>query len=137
MRSTIVRTIGSLGVLLLALGLSACGGDSGGDSAGGADPERYCELVAELETDGSAAFDEIEADENATEEDFAAASKAFTEASEEKFNELIEVSPTEIKEDVEVLIASIRAQSGQGDEVDQEEATAAEADITAWEEENC
>ena len=137
MRSTIVRIIGSLCVLLLALGLSACGGDSGGDSAGGSDPERYCEIVAELEEEGGKAFDAVESDENATEEDFVAAGKAFTEASEGKFNEMIEVAPTEIEEDVEVLIASIRAQSGLGEEVDQEEAVAAEKDITAWEEENC
>ena len=57
MRSTSRRAIGYLCVLLLALGLSACGDDDGGDSAGGPDPERYCELVAELEEAGGKAFD--------------------------------------------------------------------------------
>jgi hypothetical protein len=137
MKSTIVRVIGSLCVLLLALGLTACGGDDGGGSASGPDPERYCDLVAELETAGGEAFDDIEADEDATEEDFAAAGKQFAEDQSENFDELIAVAPEEIKEDVELLIQSIRAQSGLADEVDQEEASAAEERITAWEEDNC
>ena len=137
MRSTIVRVIGSLCVLLLALGLTACGGDGGGAAATGPDPERYCELVSELEDAGSEAFDAIEEDEDATEEDFAAACKQFAEDQSEKFDELVAVAPEEIADDVELLIQSIRAQSDLAEPVDQEEASAAEEDITAWEEENC
>lgn len=137
MRSTSLRAIGYLCVLLLALGLSACGGDDGGDAAAGPDPERYCELVAELQEAGGKAFDEVQADKDATEQDFASASKEFTEDSEEAFEEMVEVAPKEIKEDVEILIASIRGQSGLGEEVPKDEATAAEERIRAWEEENC
>ena len=137
MRSTSLRAIGYLCVLLVAVGLSACGNDDGGDPVAGPDPERYCELVAELEVAGGKAFDEVEADEDATEEDFAAASKEFTEDSQEAFDEMIEVAPEEIKEDVEVLVGSIRGQSGLGDEVPKEEAVAAEDRLRSWEEENC
>ena len=79
----------------------------------------------------------MEADEDATEEDFAAASKEFTEDSEEAFDEMIEVAPEEITEDVEVLVESIRGQSGLGEEVPKDEAIAAEDRIRSWEEENC
>jgi hypothetical protein len=137
MRSTVVRIIGTLSALLLAVGLAACGNDAGGGTASGPDPDRYCELVAELETAGGEAFDAIEADEDATEEDFAAAGKQFAEDQSERFDELVAVAPEEIADDVELLIQSIRAQSGLDDEVDQEEAAAAEERITAWEEENC
>ena len=137
MRSRSLRAIGYLCVLLVALGLSACGDDDRAGSAAGPDPERYCELVEELEEAGGKAFDAVQADKDATEEDFAAASKEFTEDSEEAFDELIEVAPEEIKEDVEILVASIRGQSGYGEDVPQEEATAAEDRIRSWEEENC
>ena len=137
MRPTSRRAIGYLCALLLAMGLSACGGDDGGDSAGGPDPERYCELVAELEEAGGKAFDEVEADKDATEEDYAAASKQFTEDSEDSFDELIEVAPEEIKEDAEILVRSIRGQSGLGEDVPKEEAVAAEDRLRSWEEENC
>ena len=137
MRSTSPRAIGYLCALLLALGLSACGSDDGGDSAAGPDPERYCELVAELEAAGGKAFDEVQADKEATEEDYAAASKEFTEDSEEAFDEMIEVAPEEIEGDVETLVSSIRGQSGLSEAVPKDEAIAAEERIRAWEEENC
>ena len=136
MKSTIMRVIGSLCIVLLAVGLTACGGDEGGGSASGPDPDRYCELVAELEESGSAAFEAVEADEDATEEDYMAASKQFTEDSAEEFEELIEVAPDEISADVETLVGSIRAQAV-GEAQAREEAAAAEERITAWEEDNC
>ena len=137
MRSTSLRAIGYLCVVLLAFGFSACGDDDGAGSAVGPDPERYCELVEELEEAGGKAFDAVQADKDATEEDFAAASKEFAADSEEAFDELIEVAPEEIEEDVEVLVASIRGQAGLGEDVPKEEAVAAEDRIRSWEEENC
>ena len=136
MRSMSLRAIGHLCVLLLALGLSACGDDDGAGSAG-PDPARYCELVEELEEAGGKAFDAVQADKDATEEDFVAASKEFASDSEEAFDEMIEVAPEEIKVDVEVLVASIRGQAGLGEDVPKEEAVAAEDRIRSWEEENC
>lgn len=138
MNSKIVRAFGCLIVMALALGLTACGDDGGGGgAASGPDPDRYCELVEVLEKAGSEAFDEVESDENATDEDFAAASKAFTESVKDEFDELIKVAPADISDDVKTLIASIRGRAGLGDEVDDKEASAAEERITAWEEENC
>ena len=124
--------------MMMVLGLSACGNDggSGGDAAG-SDAERYCELVAELEVAGREAYAEVEADANATEEDFVAASRAFTESSQEEFDELIEVAPAEIKDDVRILIESIRGQAGEGPEVPTDEASPAEQRIESYEGENC
>ena len=135
MRSTIVRAIGCLTVMALALGLAACGADGGSSAASG--PERYCELVAELEKLGSEAFDEVAADENATEADFFAANKAFYESSQAEFDEMIRVAPAEIKPDVEILVESIRGQAGLVEEVPAEEASAAEERIVSYEDENC
>lgn len=142
-----LRVLGLVSVLVLAFGLAACGedeipdGDAGasGDQVTGeaGNPELYCELVAELEEAGAAAFDEVESNKDATDEDYANAERAFVEDNQENLDALVEAGPDEIAEDVRVLIDSIRGRANLGPKVPQKEATAAEQRITAYEEENC
>ncbi len=121
-----------------SLMLFACGDDDGGgEEAGGPDVERYCALSVELDEAGSEAFRELESDPEATKADFEAAEREFVESNEEKIDEVSEVAPEEISEDVTTLFASLRARAGLGPEVDEAEVRAAEKRVQAFDKENC
>ena len=112
----------------------ACGDDD--DEA--SNVERYCELVQELDNSGSEAFADIEEDGSATEEDFAEAERQFVEAHQDDFDELREVAPDEIADDIDVLLAAQeeRAAGGEQEEVS-DEVVAAEERVGAFEDANC
>jgi hypothetical protein len=121
---------------LVVVGVTAGCGDDGDDAAG--DVDRYCELVDELDAAGSEAFAEVESDESATEEDYAAAEAEFVEANESSFEELREVAPEEIEDDIATLLAAQdeRAAGGEQEEMGADVAEAEERVVT-FEEENC
>lgn len=139
-----MRTL-SLLLLALALGvaLPACGDDDddGGGGDGGepavADLGRYCALSKELDEAGTEAFRELEQDPEAKEEDFEAVEREFVEAHEQQLEEIVAVAPAEIKDDIGVLLSSIRGRAGLGPEVPESESNPAEERVTAFEEENC
>lgn len=108
--------------------LSACGDD---DDAASGDVERYCELTAELEAAGEAAFEN--ADEDAEE---SAVLAEFFEVNAETFDELKDVAPDEISEDVETLHQA-NLDFIDGDESGLNEAEAADDRLTAFAESNC
>jgi hypothetical protein len=119
-------------VLALA-GLVGCGDDD--DEAHG-DPDRYCELSREMDQAGDEAFAELEEDEDATEQDFARAERAFLEAHSDEFDEIREVAPDEIRADVDTLLDAVRARA-QGSEESSPEADEAEQHVTEFEDQNC
>ncbi|MEA2453205.1 MAG: hypothetical protein QOG04_1915 [Actinomycetota bacterium] len=137
MRTTIVRATGCLLGIVMILGLSACGDGGSGETTTAGDSKRYCELVAQLQEAGNEAYGEVSADPNATEEDYIAASKDFYESNQETFDELAQVAPAEINDDVQTLVDSIRGQAGHGPEIPTDEASPAEARIQTYESENC
>lgn len=129
-------------VLIAALALTAaaaCGDDDDDDDAGGAegDVARYCEITNELEERGDEIFGDLGSD--ASEEEFAAAERELVESSEDDFEELVDAAPEDLRDDVEVLVDGIRQRGGLDveTEVSEEEASAAEERVLAFEEAEC
>lgn len=114
-------------------------GSSGPPETGpDANVERYCALVQELDEAGADAFAELEADESATDEDFAAAERQFIEDHQDKFDELRDIAPEEIANDVDVLLAAQEQRAAGGEQEDvAPEVAAAEERIGAFEDEHC
>lgn len=133
MRQTLTNRISWIAAATLASVVTVGCGDDDESSV-----ERYCELVQELDEAGSEAFAALEEDETADDEDFAEAERQFLEANEANFDELREVAPEEISDDVGVLLTAQeqRAAGGEQEETS-DEVAAAEERITAFEEENC
>jgi len=123
-------------VILVASGLLAtgCGDDDNGegDAAAGPDLERYCQLTAELDRAGEEAFQR-----QATEKDFEAAEKELVESHQAEIDELEQVAPEEISEDVETLSNGLRARAGLGPAVDEAEEKAADKRVEGFEKQNC
>ena len=95
-------------LLALALVVAACG-----DSAGGADPDRFCALAAELDAQDTTGLPPGEA-------------LPLIKEGRAKFVEISKVAPAEIKDDVETVVAvSLRLTDvlidagGDGSKVDQ------------------
>jgi major membrane immunogen (membrane-anchored lipoprotein) len=131
------RLTGPISVLLVLTALlTACGDDDDGEASG--DIEAYCALVAELDEAGSEAFAPLEEDDSATEEDFAAAELQFIEDHADDFDDLRDIAPDEIAEDIETLLDAQedRASGGEQEEAS-DEASEAEERVVAFEEENC
>lgn len=122
-------------VAMLALG--ACGNDDGDDAqVSSGDVERYCELTKQLDEAGSEAFDQLEDDEQATDEDFARAMEEFNEAHADEFQELRRVAPEEIRSDVKRMLDGIQA-GAHAEEQPDEDLAEAEERVQAFEEDNC
>ena len=135
-----LQSLGLAIALTLTLGLVACGDDDeGGDETNGsADLARYCELSQELDEAGSEAFKELEQDPNATPEDFARAEADLVKEIDQQLDEIATIAPDEIQEEAQILVASVRARGGLGDQPpDEQEAQEAEAAIQRFEKENC
>ena len=124
------------GVAVLAGVVAGCGDDD--DSSSGEDVERYCELIDELDQAGDEAFADLEDDADATDEDFAEAERQFIEDNEESFDELRDVVPEEIADDLDVLLEAQadRAAGGEQEEASKEAETA-EQRIGEFEADNC
>lgn len=126
--------------------LPACGEDDSDaptaqptqqETAGEGDAEFYCSLAQKLDRAGSKFFRELEQDKEATQEDFEKAEAEFVETHQADIEELVEAAPSEIRADVDILIASLKARAGLGPEVDQTQAQSAEERVQEFEKENC
>lgn len=118
---------------VLAITLGACSDDdddASGDAEVAADEERYCELTAEVEAQAEETFSGL--GEDAGEEEVAAAQAQLLEEVDDELDEMVDVAPPEIADDVEAYVAFFRAQmrNEEAEEVSDER-------ILAWEEENC
>ena len=125
-------------VAAVALVGFGCGDDDGDDGAPAATAsvERYCELTRELDQAGGKVFEELEKDPDATPKDFQAAERQLVEDNEESLDELQEVAPVAIKDDVASLVHALNARAGLEAKVPQD-ADAAETRITKFEKQNC
>ena len=122
------------GVAVLAGVVAGCGDDD--DSSSEGDVERYCELVDELDQAGSDAFEGL--DETSTDEDFAEAERQFLEDNADAFEELEDVAPEEIADDIDTLLEAQeeRAAGGEQEETS-EDVSDAEERVGEFEDENC
>lgn len=129
----------------LAVALTACGddgspttqtsADSATTSAEGGDVDRYCELTAELDAKGEQVFADLP--EDAAPEEVMAREQELLEQVSPQFDELVEVTPDAIQDDVPILLDGIRARATTGEDPNQEASSAAEERILAFEEEHC
>jgi hypothetical protein len=133
--------IATLLSLIFVLGLVRCGDDDDdtGRTAAAVDTtERYCELSAGLDEAGEDIFRELEADPQATAEDFRRAEAEFVRRYEDELNAVAEAAPEEIAEDAAVLVESVRARAGlTGQPPDEQAAAQAEQAVNRFEKENC
>jgi hypothetical protein len=125
-------------VAAVALVGFGCGDDDGDEGApdATASVERYCELTRELDRAGTEIFEDLEKDPNATPKDFEAAERQLVEENKESLEDLQEVAPAEIKNDVAILVEALRARAGLEAEV-RAGAEAAETRIDKFEKPNC
>jgi hypothetical protein len=125
-------------VAAVALVGFGCGDDDGDEGAAHATAsvERYCELTRELDRAGTQIFEDLEKDPDATRKDYEAAERQLVEENGESLEEIQEVAPAEIKDDVAILVEALRARAGLDAEV-QPEAGAAETRIDKFEKPNC
>jgi len=121
--------------------MAACGdddNDEAADTTASADVGRYCELTKQLDEAGSEAFRELEQDPKATQKDFEEAEADFVRQHEADLDELAEVAPEEIQDDVPVLVAGLRGRAGLEEQPpDDQELKKAERAITRFERTNC
>jgi hypothetical protein len=129
----------------LVVAVAACGDDdpsaSGAAAAPattseeGGDVDRYCALTAELDAKGEAVFADLP--EDASADEVMAREREFLEQVAPQFDELAEVAPDAIRDDVPVMLDGIRARTTTGADPDAEASAAAEERILAFEEEHC
>lgn len=129
-----MRRLSILGLAAVLLVFGACGDDgndaSGGDAAGG-DLDRYCEISSELDKRGEKAFEE--APDDASEVDVL---KKFFADNDELFDELREVAPEEVRNDIETVYKANQDFIA-GDESAAEKAEPADDRLTDYNEKNC
>lgn len=118
---------------VLVITLGACSDDdddASGDAEVAADEVRYCELTAEVEAQAEETFSGL--GEDANEEQVTAAQAQLLEDVDDELDEMVDVAPPEIADDVEAYVAFFRAQM-RNEETEQ----VSDARILAWEEANC
>ena len=113
----------------------AAGGSASDSAAGAGDTGRYCELVEELDALGEQIFADVPQD--ASPEEYMRREQMLVEQGAPQLEELEEVAPEEIREDVGVLLDDLRERAATGQSPDAEAAQSAEGRIRAFEEENC
>ena len=129
---------------LIALGLAACGDDE--DTQAGAttatavaaagDPDRYCQIVRELDTSGEDFFAGL--GEDSSPEEYEAAERRFVERYSDTLEELERVAPSQIRSDVAVLLAGQRERAGLSTTTTPEsKSSASEKRVQAYEKRNC
>ena len=128
---------------IIALGLAACGDDDDKTAAAttatvaaAADPDRYCEIVRDLDASGEDFFKSL--GEDSSPQEYEAAERRFVEQYSDTLDELGRVAPQEIRADVAVLLAGQRERAGLSTATTPEaKASASETRVQAYEERNC
>ena len=131
-------------IVLATFALAACGDDDTAQPSARAtatppagDAERYCALSREMDAAGTKFFARLERKENATAEDYEAAERRFVERFAPQFEAIEQAAPSEIRSDIEILLAGQRQRAGLGGSVDEAEAGAAEKRVQAYDKRHC
>ena len=100
------------------------------------DPQPYCRTTRRLEKAGEQAFAGL--GRNATPADYEAAERSFILDNADLLDELVATAPADLTDDVETFLAAMRQRGGLEDGgVTQREATKAEKNVLAFEEQRC
>lgn len=145
MHLRVTRACATWLMVVAALFSAACGEDENGanpetrqeETAAKSDLETYCSLAQQLDEAGSEFFKELEQDPKATKKDYEKAEAEFVRSHQAQIDKLIEAAPSDIRADVDTLLASLKARAGLGPPVNQKEAQAAEKRVQEFEKENC
>ncbi len=127
--------------LIGLLGLAACGENDTETNAttqtAAGDVARYCALTKELDAEGEKFFSGLGRD--ASPQEFQGAERRFIEHHENDLDELRQTAPARLKTDVDKLLAGMRRRAGlkPAEDVSEQEATAAEERIQAFERREC
>ncbi len=132
--------------LVTTFALAACGGeDEPGDTRAAtttngdatASTERYCELVGEFDAAGEDFFAGL--GEDSSPEEFEAAERRFVERYDDELAVLGAAAPSEIRDDVQKVLAGTRQRAGLEApvEVPEAEVDAADERVRAFEERAC
>lgn len=133
-----VRIIALLATAALVVGGLAGVRDTGDTPATvAASPAEYCELSAQLEQAGAAAFRRLEQNPRASRQDFERAQQAFVREHGGELEQLRAAAPAEIQAEVELLVTAALARGGLAQPPDASEAAAAENVVAQFESENC
>ncbi len=100
------------------------------------DPQPYCQATRRLEKAGEQAFAGL--GRNATPADYEAAERSFILDNADLLEELVATAPADLTDDVETFLAAMRQRGGLEDSgVTQRQATKAENELLAFEEQRC
>jgi hypothetical protein len=120
---------------------AACGDDdatSTESTASGPDLARYCDLSAQLDQAGKEQFQGLGNDPHASRQDYEAAERELVEKNSDLLDEIQQVAPTEIQDQVTTLIASLRVRAGLSDQnIDPAQGKDAEKAVVGFEKQNC
>jgi hypothetical protein len=120
------------GAVLLVAG---CGGDDT-SSTGSADVQRFCEITAQLDREGTRIFKKVESS-NEGHKVLLREQKAFLKRNQELLAEVQKVAPDELTDAVALEIAASKASAGEGPAVDQQQLSEGQAQVDAFRKENC
>lgn len=122
--------VAAAAIALLAAG---CGDETETQTAG--DVERFCELNRELDRAGDEAFKDIP--ENASEEDIRAAIKRLLDDNRDKIDEIEQVAPEEIRDDVRTFVDAQERAVEEGEAAFTDEVQQAEKELDEFEKREC
>jgi hypothetical protein len=132
-RTLLLTLVVSFGGAALLVG---CGDDEDDGSSSAGDPARFCQLSRQLDQAGTDFFAELE-QQGGSAKQFEAAERRFYQRYQEEFDQVAAAAPEELSEDIETLFAGVRARAGLGPPVPQDEVSAAERRVQAYEKTNC
>lgn len=125
-----------LALLVLTMGAAGCGDEEDGQPAAAAgDVERYCELTAQLDRAGEEAFKGLS--EESAESDLRAAIRRLLDDNRDAIDEIQQVAPPEIREDVATFVEGQEQAAEVGEKAFTQEVQDAEKRITAFEKREC
>lgn len=131
-----IRRYAALATAIGAVTLTGCAGEQpAAPAASAGDVGRYCALVAELNGIGERVFADLS--EDATPEEVTRREGMLVEQGAAQLSELERVAPAEIRADVPVFVADLRARASAPQGPDPAAAQAAEERILAFDEANC
>lgn len=121
-----------VGAVLL---LAACGGDDTSGSSS-ADVQRFCEVTAQLDKEGTRIFNQVQSNRE-SHKVLLQKQRAFLKQEGDLLDEAQATAPDEISDAVATEIAASRASAGEGPAVDAQKLSDAQTQVDAYRKKNC